>query len=206
VTDVFHYLRLQAPDRGWQPMADALRARTLPAWQADGVRVWGAWQGLFGVASNELLLVAVSARADIDLALSAGLPDGVRVADRLTLRATARPRRLGTLASEGVYVFRFFEVQTADIDEIVALSREAWQTFERTDRYAARPEGLFRPDDAEVPSGRMLLLTWYDGFASWQASRAPAPDARRNFLRRHQLTAGTIALATRLLPDLASLG
>jgi hypothetical protein len=47
----------------------------------------------------------------------------------------------------------------------------------------------------------MLLLTWYDGLGSWQTSRQPAPDARENFRRRHALTAGTIAYATRLLTD-----
>ena len=44
----------------------------------------------------------------------------------------------------------------------------------------------------------MLLLTWYDGFESWQASRAPHPDALANFQRRAALTGGTVAYATRL--------
>ena len=45
----------------------------------------------------------------------------------------------------------------------------------------------------------MLLVTWYDGFDSWQNSRNPDPAARENFRRRHALTTGTIAYATRLL-------
>jgi hypothetical protein len=46
----------------------------------------------------------------------------------------------------------------------------------------------------------MLLCTWYDGFASWETSRAPAAAARENFRRRHALTASTWAIATRLVP------
>lgn len=45
----------------------------------------------------------------------------------------------------------------------------------------------------------MLLCTWYDGLNSWQRSRTPAPEATENFRRRHALTSGTIAFATRLL-------
>jgi hypothetical protein len=45
----------------------------------------------------------------------------------------------------------------------------------------------------------MLLCTWYDGLESWQLSREPAPEAATNFRRRHALTLGTIAYATRLI-------
>ena len=44
--------------------------------------------------------------------------------------------------------------------------------------------------------GRMLLVTWYDGLESWQRSRQFPPEARDNFLRRRELTGGTLALAT----------
>jgi hypothetical protein len=202
VKALFHYLRLRTRDRGWQAMAEALGRHTLPAWQAEGLQVWGVWQGLFGVASNELLLIGVSEHPEVAAPIAQALPSGVEVVDRLGLKATARPRSVRPLTPEGLYVFRFFDVAAAHVDEIVALSREAWETFERTDRYAARPEGLFRPHGDGQDAGRMLLLTWYDGFGSWQTSRSPAPEARRNFLRRHELTGGTVALATRLLPDL----
>jgi hypothetical protein len=96
-------------------------------------------------------------------------------------------------------VFRFFDVETRHVEEIVELSRDAWTTFENTAAYASEPLGLFAPADPSADSGRMLLLTWYDGFRSWELSRTPAPEARANFLRRHELTQGTVAYATALV-------
>ena len=45
----------------------------------------------------------------------------------------------------------------------------------------------------------MMLVTWYDGFDSWEISRNPAPAARENFSRRRDLTLQTYAVATRLV-------
>jgi hypothetical protein len=45
----------------------------------------------------------------------------------------------------------------------------------------------------------MLLVTWYDGFDSWQTSRQPTAEATDNFRRRRALTQSTIAYATRLV-------
>ena len=88
---------------------------------------------------------------------------------------------------------------SADVEEIAALSQEAWTTFEDTDAYRAEPQGLFCLADRSDERGVMLLLTWYDGLGSWVTSRRPAPAARENFVRRHALTAGTIAYATQLI-------
>jgi hypothetical protein len=93
-----------------------------------------------------------------------------------------------------------FEVRPEDCDEIVALSSQAWETFEGSDRYASQPRGLFRPR-SRLGAQRMLLVTWYDGFASWETSRTPAPQASENFRRRHALTGGTVAYATRLVEN-----
>jgi hypothetical protein len=205
VNQPFWYLRLRSSERGWQTMAEALAGEALPRWRDEfGVRVWGVWQGLFGVASNELLLLARADAVGSTFEPQHALPGGIDVVDRLDLVATARPRTLRPLGEAGLYVFRFFDVSPRHVEEVVRLSRQAWETFERTDRYAARPEALFREADQSRDPGRMLLLTWYDGFASWETSRAPAPEARSNFLRRHELTAGTVALATRRLPDLCT--
>ena len=70
---------------------------------------------------------------------------------------------------------------------------------ETVDAYRAEPQGLFCQRDRSAEHGRMLLLTWYDGLNSWQASRQPPQAARENFQRRHALTNGTVAYATRLV-------
>ena len=154
--------------------------------------LWGAFSGLFGLAQNEVLVVSSS---DGDDALEAG----PLAQDAEVWQPTARPLDRQALTLPGLYVFRRFHVAENDVDEVVALSKQAWNTFETSDGYAAEPQGLFRPaadDDGVV---RMMLVTWYDGFASWETSRNPAPEARDNFRRRHQLTRLTYAVATRLI-------
>ena len=108
-------------------------------------------------------------------------------------------RERSPLTRPGLYVFRFFDVNNADVDEIAQLSREAWTTFESTASYRAEPQGLFCLTRSTAAAGLMLLCTWYDGLESWQVSREPPPEAAENFRRRHALTYGTIAYATRLI-------
>ena len=158
---------------------------------------WGVFHGLFGVASNELIVVSYG---DVDQVHDniAGL-DEVVAANTLLLEPTVRPTEHAPRTREGLYVFRFFDVEHKDVDEIAALSFEAWKTFENVDDYQAEPQGLFRQQDTSAANGRMLLCTWYDGLNSWQASRTPPATAGENFRQRHTLTKGTIAYATRLL-------
>lgn len=159
--------------------------------------LWGVFHGLFGLASNELIVVSYGDVDHVHDAI-AGM-DEVVAANTLLLEPTVRPTEYAPRTREGLYVFRFFEVDHKDVDEIAALSFEAWKTFENVDQYQAEPQGLFRQQDTTAPTGRMLLCTWYDGLNSWQASRTPPATASENFRQRHTLTKGTVAYATRLL-------
>ena len=188
----YAYTRLGAHGRDYGP---ALRA--LQEIELEPARLWGVFHGLFGVASNELIVISYGDVAGVHDAIS-GM-DEVLQADTLLLEPTVRPTEHAPRTREGLYVFRFFEVRHEDVDEIAALSFEAWKTFENVDAYRAEPQGLFRQQDTSAETGRMLLCTWYDGLNSWQASRTPAETARGNFRRRHALTRGTVAYATRLL-------
>jgi len=191
----FAFTRLRASDRGFREMSGAISA------DGDAVlspaRRWGAFFGLFGIASNELLILTLG---DVDQVNDRLVALGsVRDAETLLLEPTVRPTSETPLSREGLYVFRFFEVAHRDVDQIAALSKQAWESFESTSDYAAEPKALFCQADRSSERGRMLLLTWYDGFESWLTSRNPHPDARENFLRRRDLTTGTVAYATRLL-------
>ena len=188
----YAFTRLSTRGRDYGAAYQAVKANGLaPA------KIWGVFHGLFGIASNELILVTygdVEAVHD-DIAAM----DEVVGARTLLLEPTVRPTEDAPRTREGLYVFRFFEVEHKDVDEIAALSFEAWKTFENVDAYHAEPQGLFRQQDTSAATGRMLLCTFYDGLNSWQASRTPAETARENFRRRHTLTHGTVAYATRLL-------
>ncbi len=188
----YHWFKVRALERDWRDTYSRFAAAGLP----DGSDVWGAFSGLFGIGSNELVLVL---HGDARAATRAVTGAGFEVVEQHALVPTIRPSAFAPLTRQGLYVFRFFDVRNADVGEIAALSGEAWTSFEVSDAYEAEPQGLFCQADRRDERGVMLLLTWYDGLGSWQTSRKPAPEARANFQRRHELTAGTIAYATRLV-------
>ena len=193
MSDTFAFLRLTAREGGWQPLHSALTSRLAPA------SVWGAFHGLFGVGSNELIAVTVGDDDAVDASIETARRLDVEQVDALTLKPTARPTSTEPLTREGLYVFRFLDVANADVEEIASLSAEAWRTFESPDAYRAEAQALFCQRDRSEVRGRMLLLTWYDGLNSWQTSREPPAEAAALFQRRRTLTAGSIAYATRLV-------
>ena len=206
----FLFLHLRAPGCGWQSLAKDVSsaAATLP-----DVTIVGTFMGLFGIGNHDVFTLLAGPAADDSLQarVRAALPAHVDVLDALPLHATARPASDAALVRPGIHVFRFFDVRDGDVEEIVRLSRTAWETFEKpagegADGYASEPMGLFRDANAAAAGdadarGRMLLLTWYDDLTSWERSRAPAPEAAANFRRRAELTAGTVAYAARLVPS-----
>ena len=161
------------------------------------VGLWGRFMGLFGLASNELILVTYGAVSDIDQRLNSC--SSIEDVSTLILEPTVRPTEDRMREEEGLYVFRTFTVHHKDVEEIAALSKEAWTTFETSDEYNAIPQALFCQNDRSAAQGTMLLVTWYDGLNSWQTSRQPPDPAGTNFRRRAQLTIATKATATRLV-------
>ena len=83
----FALTRLRANDRNFASMLEALSADEnavlLPA------KRWGAFSGLFGLASNELFLLSVG--EDLDLNARLLELDPVADAETLLLEATVRP-------------------------------------------------------------------------------------------------------------------
>ncbi len=193
---IYQRLTVRANGRNWQPLAEHIRQESLLAWQDRDVTVWGVWHGLFGLASNELYVMLAGA-TEVDVASQ--LPGDGSVVGNLVLQPTVRPESREPCTTPGLYVFRTFEVNNSDVDEVAALSEQAWTTFETDEAYRARPMGLFCEADRSAARGTMLLVTWYDGLGSWQTSRTPAPEARAIFRRRHELTHATAAVATRLV-------
>lgn len=199
---VYVFERVQGPGRTVREVHDATRAAVQAELDACGGHIWGEFNGLFGVGSNERFVVSWVPEDTLEVtsALWASAPD-VSVLERHVLVPTVRPEGPQPLSDAGLYVFRFFVVDHASVDEVARLSQEAWTTFETSGDYRAEPKALFCQANRDAERGVMLLVTWYDGFGSWETSRQPAPAARDNFLRRHELTHGTIAYATRLVTE-----
>ncbi len=154
--------------------------------------LWGAFSGLFGPASNQLIVVSVE-----DDPQKLVQSNSYQVSSELWT-PTARPTNATPCHKQGLYVFRRFFVMEDHVEALVTLSKQAWETFENDTSYAAEPLGLFQPNGSEEGVVAIMLLTWYDGFASWQTSRTPHPEAKENFSKRQALTLATSAMATRL--------
>ena len=156
-----------------------------------GNPLWGAFTALFGLASNEMIVVSYAHQPTSSV--------HELVVKHEAWHATARPNDDTVCKRNGLYVFRRFKIRAADVDELVSLSQTAWQTFEHTTEYQAEPMGLFRlPTDGQGLVD-MQLVTWYDNFDSWSLSRNPHADAMDNFKRRQKLTLSSYAIATQLV-------
>lgn len=119
-----------------------------------------------------------------------------------SLVATVRPSDDATLPAGGIFVHRWFETATANLEEFKALSAEGWKDFEP--RFDARVFGLFlaeeSQDDQMAGSRRLLLITRYADHGVWEASRDPSSEAMKSFSRRALLTRRTHGASTLLIP------
>ncbi len=130
----FYYQKLRARTNHSQDLLGEINLGQ----HIEGQR-WGVFTGLFGLASNEVIVVG-------SLADAAPTPEPSPLAVAAELwEPTARPLTTDPCHRDGLYVFRRFHVRPEHVDEVVALSAEAWNTFEVSDSYAAQPQGLFRP-------------------------------------------------------------
>ena len=98
----------------------------------------------------------------------------------------------------GFYVHREELYQPRDVDEVVRLSTEAWDTWEST--FGTRVTGLFRQSGNPGNVARLLRIVWYRSYDGWVDSRDAErdPEARRRFAARRllQLEGSGIAIAT----------
>ena len=195
----YDYLTLElAPGRAaWEGLRAHLPSQVIPAVHTAGGQALGLFSPQLGFAANEAVLLLRwpdEARANpavIDI-------ENIQVRSRDRLTATLRPADDDTPKPGGIYVHRWFTVAPANVETFVALSGQAWSSFEAG--FDTNIFGLFRANDP-APNGdvRMLLLTRYADHGVWEASRQPSPQAREAFGSRHELTTSTIARSSLLV-------
>jgi hypothetical protein len=182
-------------------LVKTINTRIFPEAGRSGYSPYGIFFGLFGLASNELYLMAMreddgSSQNGIT-PLTQLIPEhDFILRESYQLSPTVRPVEHTPRTRGGIYVFRWFTIFNRDVEEIVKLSYEAWVPFEGG--FDSEVQGLFAERDLCPEKGTMLLLTWYRDLSVWEASRRPPQEARERFLKRHNLTLETIPIATRL--------
>jgi len=182
---------------------ERLRDDSFQVMARHGGTVWGVWTAIFGMASNELVVVTAWPDAASPVAtLQDALPDGFRIVASYELAPTVRPTSADPVTRAGIYVHRFFRTREKHMQEIVDLSVEAWKTFATDDEYGTEQIAFFRPraraSDGESP-GEMLLISWYPDFANWERSRNFPPEAGALFRRRAERVDSMLPFAMRLL-------
>ena len=86
----FHWIRLKGPERNWQPIFEQISQTTLPGLQERDASLWGTFHGLFGIGSNELIMVT-SWGLGHDPVAELTLPDNVERVEEIVLVPTVRP-------------------------------------------------------------------------------------------------------------------
>ncbi|HEX4197414.1 MAG TPA: hypothetical protein VHZ26_08230 [Caulobacteraceae bacterium] len=184
----------------------AARAAFVKAMDASGLAAGGKAVGLF---TPQLGWEAAQAALLVERADDSGPSAAVEALSRASevqscafheLAPTIRPAPGAALKAGGIYVHRWFEVETAAFDEFIALSAEAWPDFES--RFDAQIFGLFdlTSGRAGEPPGRrhLLLITRYASHGVWEDSRDPSTAAMQTFARRAVLTLSTTGASTLL--------
>jgi len=206
VSAPFTYLRLiiRQGRQAQQDLDDRLKGLASRL-ESSGGRVVGRFAAQLGWAANETAVLLQGIDDGEGLKAVRDLTDAVSVEDPslIDMVPTARPLGGGplVLAPGGIYVHRWFTVETPDLETFVDLSARAWPDFEG--RFDTQIFGLFRVSEAQAqtPAGhsRLLLLTRYADHGVWEASRDPSTEAMQIFAQRQLLTRHTIAASSLLV-------
>lgn len=196
---VFTYSEVRTRN-DWTTALQAFRDQALPGIVEQGGLLVGVWHEVplkddapfERLGPNELLVMiawpdesvdAPSGRADRALTV---LDEVVRVRTRL-FRSTVRPERVSELSRPGFFVHRLSTFAPEDINTVIRLSVEAWQTFEPT--FGAEVIGLFRETPDRDGTAQMLRIAWYRSYEGWQESRmfGRDPSSLERFRARGEL-------------------
>lgn len=172
---------------------------------AAGGEVLGLFTPQLGWVARQAALL-VRWQADVrgrDREIASLLRDRtVRIGQRATIAPTLRPGTGDRPKPGGIYVHRWFVVETPNVAEFLTLSAEGWRDFES--RFDTHIFGLFSAErsleDKRSGVTRLLLITRYGDHGVWQASRDPSTAAMAAFARRQLITRDTWAASTLFVP------
>jgi len=188
-----------------QALNQYLRGTGCPAVQAAGGQILGVFTPQLGWEANQVAILigwpGPTVGRDAAVAQILANPS-VEAGDRDRLTPTVRPQTVQPPPAGGIFVHRWFVVQTSSAPEFVSLSVEGWRDFEG--RFDTQIFGLFEaeptPEEARQGLTRLLLVTRYRDHSVWEASRDPSTEAMNAFERRQRLTRKSWAASTLLAP------
>lgn len=200
---IFSYSNVKNAGNTWFDTIKILRDTPQTKIENTGGRLYGIWTPHFGLPSNELIIMFVwhddqdNKTTDIAQSFLSNL-DGIVDVNTRQYKPTVRPMDDKSPDKKGMYVHRWMTFNTADLEEAVALSKEAWVTFEKS--FDAKVIGLFQDTNEQNGFTSLMLISWYRDFKAWQDSRNAdkEPKSWDNFLKRHRMTRDSLGIATEL--------
>lgn len=199
----FNYATITTSGNSWHRWTKAIREDVMAGLEEQGGKLYGIWIALFGLASNQLVLMTnwheeEGSMQKVERTLSAA--QWIKNFDHHTVVPTARPKTSEPPRRQGLYVHRWFTVEPRHVQEVVDLSAEAWETFEKT--FEVEVVGFFRTVNETADDVQLMLLNWYPNLAAWEKSREFERDnaSKQRFNRRFQLSKTTKAIATSIVP------
>ena len=203
MAQAYDYLSLTLP-RGraaWQAFAGHVHGLGAAAIVAQGGEVVGLFAPQLGFASNEAAVLIRWPEGQRRSSAAISATPGVVACHVDALTPTVRPTDGGKPKTGGIYVHRWFTVDSDRIADFIDLSNRAWNRFEGA--YGAEIFGLFSAaptaKDLGAGQGRLLLLTYYASHGVWEVSREQTIDPEGLFAQRHALTRTTIGRSSLLV-------
>ncbi len=194
----FQYDRFQVAPRRFQNDAGGVKADFAARATGAGGKLFGIWSSVVGLGLARDEGIAVTSWPDEAACRAAPIVgDGIAGSERIVMEATVRPVSDNPPAYEGVYVFRWFDIDAADWPTFRDISDAAWPNMEAV--FDANICGFWRSLDIAEPEARILLCTRYADLSVWEASRwwkNPAPEADASmgrFRKRNEIIKSTIA-------------
>ena len=195
----YEFCRFTTTPRFLHGEAQQVKTAFIERAETSGGQLFGCWRSMVGLG---LAL-------DEGIALSSW-PSAVAIGNAPTLaseeivssnfhvlEASVRPVEDTPPTYDGVYVFRWFDIDASDWDTFREISNTAWPNMERV--FDVNICGFWRHRDVVEPNAKVLLLTRYADLSVWEASRwwnnpAAAADASMGrFKKRNEMIKSTVA-------------
>lgn len=195
----FEYCRFSTEPRQLISNPNAIKSAFAQRAQETGGALFGCWHSLAGLGLARDEGIALSAWSSEDDARAAPPPDvtGLTGSSQHIFEATVRPTSDAPPTYDGVYVFRWFDIDADDWEDFRDISNAAWPNME--DVFDVNICGFWRSLDVAAPEAKVLLLTRYADLSVWEASRwwnnkAPEAEASMSrFAKRNEIIKATVA-------------
>ena len=201
----YEFCRFTTTPRFLHGEAQQVKTAFIERAETSGGQLFGCWRSMVGLGLAR----------DEGIALSSW-PSAVAIGNAPTLaseeivssnfhvlEASVRPVEDTPPTYDGVYVFRWFDIDASDWDTFREISNTAWPNMERV--FDVNICGFWSSQEVATPNAKILLLTRYADLSVWEASRwwnkptAKANASMSRFEKRNNIIKSTIAYPSLLI-------